>query len=147
MKNITISLFLAAIFATQALGHCQIPCGIYGDEDRFTAMLEDVTTLRKSVNQINELSAAKNPNYNQLVRWVSNKETHSDRISDTVLKYFLQQRIKEGQDQYEEKLVELHRIVVLAMKVEQNTDLKYVDELESAIGAFHQLYHGGHSHG
>ena len=33
--------------ASRADAHCQIPCGIYGDDARFTALLEDVTTLKK----------------------------------------------------------------------------------------------------
>ncbi|MCH2175294.1 MAG: superoxide dismutase, Ni [Lentisphaeria bacterium] len=141
-KLITSTLAAVAIFsANYTHAHCQIPCGIYGDEARITEMMEDVTTIRKSVNQINTLAEDAGKNANQLVRWVNNKETHADNISDIVLKYFLQQRIKADQDQYQEKLVALHKIVVLSMKAKQTSDVKVVDDLEAAIKAFHNMYH------
>ena len=124
-----------------AWAHCQIPCGIYGDDARFTAMLEDVTTIKKSIKMINEESAKAKPNYNQLVRWVSNKETHADNVSQTVLTYFLAQRIKPDQKDYEKKLVALHSIITLSMKCKQNTDAAHADDLEKAIRTFHELYH------
>ena len=103
-------------------------------------MLEDVTTLRKSVEQINEESEKENPNFNQLVRWVGNKETHADRIMETVLNYYLAQRIKSDQPHYEKKLVALHEIVVLSMKVKQTSDAAVVDSLEEAVKTFQMLY-------
>ena len=75
--------------------HCEIPCGIYGDEARFTAMLEDVQTIEKSMNEINKLSMEDKVNYNQIVRWVNNKEQHADHIREVVAQYFMAQRIKE----------------------------------------------------
>ncbi len=146
IDQITLIILLSLGLITLAHAHCQIPCGIYGDDERFTGMLEDVTTLRKSVAQIEELSEADSDaaTMNQLVRWVQNKEVHADKISDVVLKYFLQQRIKADTDHYEEKLVALHKIVVLTMKVKQGVDQKNVDALEASIHAFHELYHHDH---
>ena len=126
--------------AAQAGAHCQIPCGIYGDETRFTTLHEDVTTIAKSVLKIEEESAVEAPNYNQLVRWVNNKETHADKISDVMLTYFLAQRIKASQPDYEQRLVAIHKIIVLAMKAKQNVDGQIVEDLEAAITAFQELY-------
>ena len=36
--------------------HCQVPCGIYTDQLRFEAMLEDTKTIAKSIDQIADLS-------------------------------------------------------------------------------------------
>ena len=144
LKLLAILGLSAFMHVQTASAHCQIPCGIYGDDARFTSMLEDVDTLRKSVDEINKLSAQEDPNYNQLVRWVMNKETHADYISKDVHEYFLAQRIKEGEDKYEEKLVALHRIIVLSMQVKQTTSLEKVDALETAIRTFHDLYHHDH---
>lgn len=139
---LVFSLLFILLFGlvSGAFAHCQIPCGIYGDEDRFTTMLEDVTTLRKSVAKINELSTAEKPDYNQLVRWVNNKETHADKISDVVLKYFLAQRIKESRPHYTEELIALHKIITGAMKVKQSADPEKVDALEKAVKDFESLY-------
>ena len=40
-----VALALVGGFAAQAQAHCQVPCGIYDDEARFTAMLEDAATV------------------------------------------------------------------------------------------------------
>ena len=148
IDRITLLILLSLGLITLAHAHCQIPCGIYGDDERFTGMLEDVTTLRKSVKMIDELyeDSSSATKVNQLARWIQNKEVHADKISDVVLKYFLQQRIKADTDHYEEKLVALHKIVVLSMKVKQTVDNGQVDALEEAIHEFHELYHHDHDH-
>ena len=36
----------ATVFAaTEARAHCEIPCGIYGDDLRFSMLYEDITTI------------------------------------------------------------------------------------------------------
>jgi len=135
-------LALALVPAQLASAHCQVPCGIYGDETRFTMMDEHITTIEKSINQINELSAAGDKNYNQLVRWVNNKETHADELTDIVTYYFLAQRIKADADQYEEKLKALHGIMVSAMKAKQTTDLAHIASLKEGVATFRTLYMG-----
>ena len=142
MKSL-ITLTLLAL-SINLYGHCQVPCGIYGDEARFTAMLEDLKTVRKAMDQINNESTNKKSNYNQLVRWVNNKESHAQKIQDTVAEYFLAQRIKEGQPHYTDKLKALHQIIVYAMKCKQTTDGANADALEKAIKSFQGMY--SHKH-
>ena len=139
-KPVLFGLILIFAFAHEVEAHCQIPCGIYGDAARFAAMMEDVETLKKSVAMIDAETRADNPDYNQLVRWVINKETHANRIKEVALDYFLAQRIKDGQENYGGKLAALHRIIVLSMKAKQTTEAKVVDDLEAAISAFEELY-------
>ena len=143
LKRTLIALACIGFFGN-AGAHCQIPCGIYDDDARLKEMVEHVTTIRKSVKTIIELNAAKDKNANQLVRWVNNKEAHADKISDLVLKYFLAQRIKKGQEHYAEELSLLHDIIVFSMKAKQTTDAKVVDSLEKAVKAFGKLY--SHKH-
>lgn len=133
-----IGLTLAGTATSQA--HCQIPCGIYGDETRFTILMEHAKTIRKSMTSIEKESGTEKPNYNQLVRWVSNKESHAQEIMTIVAEYFLAQRIKAGQEHYTEKLSLLHDIIVYSMKCKQTLDVKNVDALESKIKAFKALY-------
>ena len=99
-----------------------------------------MTTLKKAVRKIEQESAADSINHNQLVRWVKNKETHADKISHVMLEYFLAQRIKSDQPDYEARLVAIHKIIVLAMKTKQNVDAGIVDDLEMAITGFQALY-------
>src|SRR6056297_2428749 len=80
--------------------HCQVPCGIYGDQLRFQQMLEDQQTIAKSQTLINDLSAGSldAQGHNQLARWVVTKEEHAQRIQTTIAEYFLAQRIKPDAD-------------------------------------------------
>jgi nickel superoxide dismutase len=127
------------------MAHCEIPCGIYDDQMRIKMIAEDATTIEKAMRQIEELSKQKPINYNQLVRWITNKEEHANKIQDVVYQYFMAQRIKPDTDKYEEKVVVLHKMLVAAMKCKQTTDLSHVEELRSLLKSFEKLYFG-HTH-
>jgi len=71
----------AVVFVSMAYSHCQIPCGIYGDQTRFDLIAENITTIEKSMKQIIELSKNNITDINQIVRWVQNKEKHADDTS------------------------------------------------------------------
>jgi len=130
-----------------APGHCQIPCGIYGDDTRFAILAEHITTIEKSMKQIAELQQAPGENANQLVRWVNNKETHADEYAAILAEYFLQQRIKTAEadsapDAYAAKLANIHAMMVLAMKCKQTIDTAHTDALAEKLHAFAHLYKG-----
>ena len=74
-----IAIALVSLTASKALAHCQIPCGIYDDPARFSLMAEHITTIEKAMKTIIDLSGEKKPNYNQLVRWVQNKDSSRGR--------------------------------------------------------------------
>lgn len=142
-----LSVLAALVLAGSAYSHCQVPCGIYGDDGRFTTMNEHATTIEKAMNQIQELSKGGETNYNQLVRWVTNKESHAQEIQDMAQSYFLAQRIKfpassKDKGKYYRKLEHLHRIIVFAMKCKQTTDLANVESLRKEIHDFAHLYNG-----
>ena len=147
MKHFTISLLSVFLLPALVGAHCEIPCGIYGDEGRFDALLENATTIEKSMNEINKLSGESEKNYNQIVRWVVNKEHHADQIRDIVAQYFLAQRITEPAEgdaeamkAYTEKLMALHKIIRTAMLCKQTTDPKNAQTLRDRINAFQTLY-------
>jgi nickel superoxide dismutase len=137
-----------ALQAAPLWAHCEIPCGIYGDELRFSMIEEDITTIEKSMRKIVELSGD-GANANQLTRWVNNKENHANRIREIVTQYFLTQRIKlpppdnEGQAAYKNKLALLHQMLVYAMKCKQTTDTANVDKLRELAQEFKQAYTAG----
>jgi nickel superoxide dismutase len=147
---------LALATAAPAHAHCQIPCGIFDDELRVQLIEEHITTIEKSMNQIVALGKETPINYNQLVRWIDNKDQHAQEIQDIVAAYFLSQRIKtpdsrEGKpwEQYVEQLATLHQIQVAATKAKQTTDLATVEALRSLVKTFRTAYFGetgSHSH-
>lgn len=131
--------------------HCEVPCGIYGDSLRIALISEHIRTVEKACNQINELSSAATPNYNQIVRWVVNKEKHAEEIQEIVSQYFLHQRIKltDNSDKkkykkYHMHLEALHKISVLAMKSKQGTDLEVIAKLKAAVEDFESMYFHKH---
>ena len=139
----------AVIFASLAYSHCQIPCGIYGDEARFDEISEHITTITKSMKLITQLSAQSKPNMNQLVRWVQNKEKHADEINHIITYYFMAQRVKlppEGNkkayNEYVRKLTLLHEMLVYTMKARQTTDVENVEKLAYSLARFKAVYTG-----
>jgi nickel superoxide dismutase len=152
MKAITLSLtaFLISLFIfSPAFPHCELPCGIYGDATRFTMLEEDITTIEKSMTMIVELAKAGEKNYNQLVRWIDNKEKHANLIQETVSQYFMTQRIKPADEnnqieykKYMKELTLLHEMLIYAMKTKQTTDLANVEKLRSLLSSFKTSYLG-----
>jgi nickel superoxide dismutase len=139
------------VFSASSVGaHCQIPCGIYDDELRVQLIEEHITTVEKSMKQIVALSGAESMDYNQLVRWVGNKETHAQEIQDIVTAYFMAQRIKppanhDNEDEvnlYLHKLALLHHIQIHAMKAKQSTDLGQIETLRKLVAKFRKAYFG-----
>ena len=148
-KTLGVFIFLAMIVLLKpaVFSHCEIPCGIYNDELRFTVIEEHITTIEKAMKQIGHLSKSKPPNSNQIVRWVTNKEKHADEIQHIVSQYFLTQRIKlvgTGDDKANrirtEHLSLCHEILVYAMKTKQTTDFSNVEKLKSSVKAFKDSY-------
>ena len=143
----TMALWLISMSA-QSFAHCQVPCGIYNDQMRIDMIDEDITTIEKAMNKINELSKAGTVNYNQLVRWINTKEEHANKIQNVITEYFMTQKIKlPGVDPakkaaYLEKLSLLHELLVYSMKAKQTTDLENVKKLRSTLESFEKAYFG-----
>ena len=128
-----------------ALAHCQVPCGIYGDQLRFEQLLEDAKTIAKAQAQLNELLAEGQPtaqSVNQMARWVMTKEEHAGRVQDTMQAYFLAQRIKADSPRYVEQLKAAHTVITSAMKCKQSADGTTAKALEEAIFDLYRAYEG-----
>jgi nickel superoxide dismutase len=149
----TILLVLIILVSVNSAGaHCEIPCGIYGDEMRFDMIEEHIATIEKSMEMIVDLSKEADKNYNQVVRWVLNKEEHANHIQEIVAQYFLTQRIKIvdaendiAYQKYVKQVVLLHQMLVYAMKTKQSVDLMDVEQLRALLGKFEETYIG-HKH-
>jgi len=145
MKRLALTLAITAVVllpSAIAFAHCEVPCGIYGDEMRFHTIDEHIATIAKAIDQIAELSAAESPNYNQIVRWVNTKETHATEIQHIVSQYFLTQRIKAGKDNYAAHLEMCHSLLTLSMKCKQSLDKGNATKLKEAAEAFRISYLG-----
>ena len=148
-KSIVVSSIMAIclLVSINARSHCQVPCGIYGDQARLDSIAEHITTIEKAMKQINTLSKAKTLNHNQIVRWVNTKEDHADQIQSIVTKYFMTQRIKPADKKnakayakYIKQITSLHQLLIYAMKAKQTTDLANVEKLKGYLADFKKVY-------
>ena len=144
--SLILGVLIVAFSAASASAHCEIPCGIYDDELRTNLIFEHTVTIEKSINKIAELSNQNPVNYNQLIRWVSNKEEHAALIQHTVSQYFMTQRIRPDSEKYIDKLSVLHKMLLAAMKCKQSIDLANVLTLRSLLKEFEILYFGHSNH-
>ena len=141
------TLLAAAIVCTTvsfASAHCQVPCGIYGDQLVFEQMLQDEHTISKAQLQLDELTGSDvdAQAVNQLARWVATKEDHATKIQSTIASYFLAQRIKPDNPKYVEQLKAAHMVIVTAMKCKQSADPATAKALEKAIFNLYRAYEG-----
>jgi nickel superoxide dismutase len=155
-SSMLILLFSAILFMMQgktSYAHCEIPCGIYGDSLRIEQIEEHIRTIEKSMNQIKMLSQQGDKNYNQLVRWITNKEEHAKKIQDIVSQYFLHQRIKpvepsneEAHERYVTHLKLLHELLIYTMKSKQTTDMGFIEKMRTTVDKFEDAYFHSHEH-
>ena len=140
-KLIALAAVMAAVSAApEARAHCQVPCGIYDDPARITAMREDAATIAKAIQHVMDLAGnADAQSLNQAARWISTKEAHASNIISVVAEYFLTQKVKavaadaEGYDAYLAKLADHHAVMRAAMATKQKADLEAASNLDAAI--------------
>jgi len=151
MKKVSLvvvfAVVLGGVAVMRASAHCQVPCGIYGDNARIVMLEEHIGTIEKSMKKIVALSANPKANQNQLVRWVNNKDEHAKKIDEIITYYFMAQRIKPAPEKdkkataaYVEKLTLLHKMLVVSMKTKQTTDLAQVKKFRDLLNAFKKAY-------
>ncbi|MGM0452090.1 MAG: superoxide dismutase [Ni] [Thermodesulfobacteriota bacterium] len=144
MKGCLGAMLIVMLAVGLSFAHCQIPCGIYDDEARIGDIREHITTIERSMDQIRALQknikAADAHDYNQMIRWVSNKEDHAAKLQEIASQYFMTQRIAEDDDKYAEKIELLHQMLVYAMKCKQTVDMDYVKKLRKVVDEFEALY-------
>lgn len=151
MKHIiAVAVLLTA--AVQSFGHCEVPCGIYDDQARVRMMYEHIATIAKCMTEIENLSKATPPNYNQLVRWITTKDEHANQFQHTVTQYFMTQRlipVKPDDGNYRKYITELtlmHELLVNAMKCKQTIDPKIPEAMRNLLHKFEHSYFPDHKH-
>ena len=149
---IAISTIIAVFCLNNIHAHCQVPCGIYDDAVRIIQIREHVTTIEKSMKQINQLTSEESnaQNMNQLVRWINTKEEHATFIQSIIADYFLAQRMKPkqnneaGRQQYVDQTLLLQQIIVAAMKSKQTVDKSKPELVSTLLNQFVELYFNVH---
>ena len=150
----TALLFVALVpvllaSSVSASAHCEVPCGIFDDPARFSAMQEDAATIEKAMKKIGELAGKTDAqSMNQLIRWVTTKEDHAKHTMETIGQYFMAQRIKlpaagdeAAMKRYMSLLSAAHRVSVAAMKCKQTVDPANAVALSTAITTLQKISH------
>ncbi|MBX9742306.1 MAG: superoxide dismutase, Ni [Chthoniobacterales bacterium] len=130
-----LALLFHCSFSSRALAHCQIPCGIFHDDLVFATLAQNIETLQKADAELEPGTLSSN----QSVRWILNKETQADQIAQTMLTYFLQQRVKMEDPKRSEKLNLIAMICMQCAKVKQTVDTKEVAMLGKEIEELKKL--------
>src|ERR1700733_7367459 len=78
---------------------------------------------------------------NEFVRWVIQKEKASDEIAELFTKYFLQQKIKPGEEDTAKRLASVHQMLFLLVQIKQNVDRKLIDNFFDEWEKFKLMFH------
>ena len=122
----------------KASAHCDIPCKIY---DPITAQLAALSVIR-FLDLINELDNEESSlnNQAQLIRLVSEKETHAAKVKDEVRviwgDFFKQPQLEAMPDTH--NLV--HSIMLAASACKQSTDRKNGEKLLELVNRFAKYF-------
>lgn len=148
-----VIVMLIMLPGAKALAHCEVPCGIYEDEMRIEMIREDITTITKSIENIQELAEKQDPqSMNQMVRWINTKEDHANKIQEIITQYFMTQRVKanpekeEDQKKSAEQLKYLHEMLVYAMKMKQSLSMENIELFNNSMKHFEKAYFGENAH-
>src|ERR1041384_2280617 len=106
IKQILYSACILTTFSSSQLSaHCQMPCGIYHDDMVYDLIDQYVETMYKGISVINNSKFSTPKEKNEFIRWVMEKDKSSDQTAYLITEYFLQQKIKGGEDDTVKRLV------------------------------------------
>lgn len=121
--------------------HCQMPCGIYHDDMVFDFIDQYVETMYKAVSVMNQSKFETVREKNEFVRWVIEKEKESNDIANIITEFFLQQKIKPGEQDTAKRLESAHKLLALLVAIKQNADTKIVESFGEEWDKFKLMFH------
>jgi nickel superoxide dismutase len=121
--------------------HCQMPCGIYHDEMVFDQIDQYVETMVKCVSVLEDDKFKTIQDYNVATRWIMEKETASNDIADVITIYFLQQKIKPGEEDTTKRLISAHKLLFYLVQIKQLVDLRAVNDFYEEWEKFKLMFH------
>lgn len=134
---------LAFVFCCQGQlsSHCQMPCGIYHDDMVFDQIDQYIETMAKGISVLTENKLKSAQNFNEFARWVSLKDRSSDEAANIITTFFLQQKIKPGEDDTVKRLVSAHKLLFYLVAVKQTVDMKVLNDFFEEWERFKLLFH------
>jgi nickel superoxide dismutase len=123
------------------LAHCQMPCGIYHDNMVYDQIDQYIETMYKGVTVLNDNKFNNPHDRNEFVRWVMLKENSSNDTAELIMTYFLQQKMKPGEDGNAQRLESAHKLLFLLVQIKQNDDRNMVNEFADEWDKFKLMFH------
>jgi nickel superoxide dismutase len=112
--------------------HCDVPCGIYDPSGAVVA----AKTVARMVELISQLEVTDNATRNKLVRCITTKEEHAEKVKHEVQviwsDYFKPEHLAKFPDLHDQ----VWKLLKLASKNKQNVDAAAAAELVAATEAF-----------
>ena len=112
--------------------HCDVPCGIYDPSGAVVA----AKTVARMVELIGQLEVTDNATRNKLVRCITVKEEHAEKVKHEVQviwsDYFKPEHLAKFPDLHDQ----VWKLLKLASKNKQNVDAAAAAELVAATEAF-----------
>ena len=121
--------------------HCQMPCGIYHDDMVFDQVDQYVETMYKGMTMLTSSKFSTPKERTEFVRWVNLKEDSSDVIAELFTSYFLQQKIKPGEEDTTKKLISIHNMLFMLVQIKQNADRAMVEKFNDEWEKFKLMFH------
>ncbi len=141
-KMMSLLALLTITVSDVTLGaHCQLPCGIYHDEVIFGRIDQYVETMYKGVSVLKTNKFNDPKDRNEFVRWVMQKDQASDEAANLILKYFLQQKMKPGDEDTTKQLISAHKLLFLTVSIKQGVDLQFVEDFSDEWEKFKLMFH------
>lgn len=142
MKKLLLPTIASLLIAQTSLtAHCQMPCGIYHDDMVYDQIDQYAETMYKAMSELNSNKFETVKERAQFCRWVLAKENQSCEAADLFTKYFLQQKIKPGEEDTTEKTLLAQKLLFLMVQIKQNTDIKLVHDFMDNWEKFKHMFH------
>ncbi len=133
-RFLTIAVLCASFGVSNLWAHCQVPCGIFDDYLKLQSLIQDADTVIKAANEMQKLAGKSDAqSMQQFIRWTNNKESHAEHVIHSISDYYLAQRVKTNMEDYNERLLKHHAVMIAAMKAKQSANPETGAALKAAL--------------
>lgn len=140
-RKLLVGVILGWCCQMQLIAHCQMPCGIYHDEMVFDQIDQFVETTVKAISVMEDNPFKTVQDRAAFVRWVVQKDKGADDVAHLITTYFLQQKIKPGEDDTVKRVLSAHQLLFYLVQIKQNVDLKVVNDFYEEWERFKLMFH------
>lgn len=134
-------VLITLCYQTHLSAHCQMPCGIYHDDMVFDQIDQYIETMVKGVSVLNENKFNNLQERNEFVRWIMQKENASNETADLITTFFLQQKIKPGEEDTPKRVLSAHKLLFLLVQIKQTADFKVLNDFYEEWEKFKLMFH------